>query len=250
MNTVERFSNRVANYIKYRPGYPGEIVAYLAEHTGLVKDHIIADIGCGPGQSARPFLENGNRVIGVEPNEAMREAVSQCLAEFANFAVVDGSSTATNLESSSVDFVVAAQAFHWFDPGPTRAEFERILRPDGWCVLMWNERQLGTTPFLNEYENLLLKYAKDYAAVRHENIHQGRLADFFQSEYDRARFDNFQDFDFDGLKGRLLSSSYMPAETDATAPAMLDELRSLFAKHNENGRIKILYDTNVYFSRL
>lgn len=250
MNTIERFSNRVANYIQYRPGYPREIVDHLAAECGLSKDHIIADIGCGPGQSAVPFLENGNQVIGVEPNSAMRQAAVECLSEFPGFRAVEGSSTATTLDDESVDIVIAAQAFHWFDPEPTRAEFRRILRPGGWCVLMWNERQLDSTPFLIEYEQLLLKYARDYTAVRHENIDGERLAAFFRADYGKARFDNFQDFDFDGLKGRLLSSSYMPAETDEAAPAMLEELRTLFAKHNENGRIKILYDTNVYFSRL
>ncbi len=84
-DTVERFSNRVANYVKYRPDYPVEIVGYLEKTCGLTTTTAIADIGCGTGISSRIFLENGNRVVGVEPNVAMREAALECLAAFARF---------------------------------------------------------------------------------------------------------------------------------------------------------------------
>lgn len=249
-DTVERFSNRVENYVKYRPDYPREIVRYLAANCGLTRESIVADVGCGTGISCRMFLENGNRVIGVEPNEAMRGAAVKQLAEFPWFIVVDGTSEATTLEDDSIDMVVAAQAFHWFDPDRTRPEFKRILKPGGHVVLIWNERQLDTTPFLIEYEKFLLKYANDYGNVRHENIADAELRGFFQQDYGSATFQNEQVFDFDGIKGRMLSSSYMPSETAAEFPAMNKELQMLFAKHAENGKIKVLYDTKVYFSRI
>ena len=247
---VERFSNRVANYVKYRPHYPAEIVGYLAEKCGLTTDSVIADIGCGTGISFRIFLENGNSVIGVEPNAAMRQAAGEYLAAFPKFELVDATSTETSLPENSVDFVVAAQAFHWFDPEKTRTEFHRILKPGGHIVLMWNERQLDSTPFLVDYEALLIKYAYDYGNVRHENIGTDQLSDFFRTEYAAATFPNHQDFDFEGIKGRMLSSSYMPNESDAVFVDMVKELRSLFAKHAENGRIRVLYDTNVYSSQV
>ncbi len=249
-DTVERFSNRVENYVKYRPHYPREIMPFLAENCGLTKESIIADIGCGTGISSRLFLENGNRVIGVEPNAAMREAAVKYLAAFPWFQPVDGTSDDTTLRDSSVDFVVAAQAFHWFKPDTTRAEFQRILKPGGHIALMWNERHLDTTPFLVEYEAFLVKYAYDYGIVRHENINAKDLRDFFKKEYGSVTFQNVQIFDFDGLQGRMLSASYMPNETDAIFAEMIDELHSVFAKHAENDRIKVLYDTNVYFSRV
>ncbi len=247
-DSVERFSNRVENYIKYRPDYPREIIGFLAEHCGLTNESVVADVGCGPGISSKMFLENGNRVIGVEPNEAMRAAAESVLAGFANFAAVNGTSDKSTLPDASVDLVVAAQAFHWFDAEKTRPEFERILRPGGWIVLIWNERQLDTTPFLVDYEQLLLQYATDYSKVRHENVDQLKLDDFFQKEYGSASFGNLQIFDFEGLKGRMLSSSYMPAETDAIAKTMLYELRALFAKHNENDKISVFYDTRIYYA--
>lgn len=249
-STVERFSNRIANYAKYRPDYPRAIVAYLADKCGLTADSVIADIGCGPGISSRMFLENGNRVFGVEPNAGMREAATEYLAQFPNFTPVDGTAEATSLPDKSIDVVVAAQAFHWFDPRKTRAEFGRILRPGGHIVLMWNERQLDTTPFLIEYEKFLLRYATDYTKVRHENADALELNEFFQHEYGSAVFENVQVFDFDGLKGRMFSASYMPSEDDAIADAMTSELSALFANHSENGKIEVFYDTRVYHSRI
>lgn len=246
-DTVERFSNRVENYVKYRPDYPGEIIQFLTENCGLTRESIIADIGCGTGISSQLFLENGNRVIGVEPNAAMRDAAVKFLVKFPWFIPIDGTSDNTTLADASVDMVIAAQAFHWFNPVTTRSEFHRILKPGGHIVLIWNERQLDTTPFLVEYEAFLLKYAHDYGSVRHENIHVKELSDFFQLEYGAATFKNQQIFDFEGIKGRMLSASYMPNETDAVFEEMAKELQALFAKHAENGKIKVFYDTKVYF---
>ncbi len=249
-NTVERFSNRVDNYVKYRPDYPREIIALLAENCGLTSESVIADVGCGTGISSRMFLENGNIVRGVEPNAAMRAAAEKYLAQYPNFQIVDGTSDQTTLPASSVDLVVAAQAFHWFDSQKTRTEFLRILKPGGRIVLIWNERQLDTTPFLIDYEAFLLKYADDYTSVRHENIDGEKLGAFFRSDYGCATFQNVQVFDFDGLKGRMLSASYMPNIADPSYTAMIDELLDVFAKHAENGKIKVLYNTNVFYSQV
>ncbi len=245
-DTVERFSNRVENYVKYRPDYPREVIDYLEANCGLTTASVLADVGCGTGISTKLFLENSNRVFGVEPNAAMRAAAEEYLAPFPNFTSVEGTSDDTTLPDASVDLVVAAQAFHWFDAEKTRPEFKRILKPCGHIVLIWNERQLDTTPFLVEYEAFLLKYADDYTHVRHENIQIKELQDFFQKEYVAVTFPNQQIFDFEGLKGRMLSASYMPSEADPMFETVVDDLRRLFAKHAANDRIIVLYDTNVY----
>lgn len=247
-DTFERFSDRVENYIKYRPGYPPQVVEFLRAKHGLRPDHLVADIGCGTGISSIQFLANGNRVIGVEPNAAMRAAAIRLNSDHPLFSCVEGTSGSVPLPDRSVDLVVAAQAFHWFEPEATRAEFRRILKPNGRVALIWNERQLDTTPFLVEYEQLLLKYATDYARVRHDRIDGAKLAGFFESDYDSATFPNVQIFDFDGLKGRMLSSSYMPSESSPVFASMIEDLGSLFAKHAESGRIKVFYDTNVFVS--
>lgn len=248
-DTVQRFSNRVADYVKYRPGYPPEVLDLFESEMGLTKGSILADIGSGTGLSAKLFLENGNRVIGVEPNAAMRAAAEEYLKDFPNFVSHDGKAENTNLDNDSVDFVTASQAFHWFDPDKTRVEFKRILAPGGFISLIWNERQLDTTKFLREYEQLLLKFAKDYGNVRHENIDEQKLGYFFETGFETATFAYEQVFDFAGIRGRLLSSSYMPAADDPAFPALEKELRSLFAKHAEQDRIKIFYDTNIYYKK-
>ena len=249
MQSVERFSDRVANYVKYRPGYPSEILAFFKSELRLTDGSVIADIGAGTGLSSLPFLENGNLVYGVEPNAAMREAAIEFLAGFQNFQSIDGTSANTNLEDNSVDFVIAAQAFHWFEPESTRTEFKRVLKSGGYVCLIWNERQLDTNEFLREYEQLLLKHANDYGNVRHENIQEGQLEGFFLQPFERETFANHQIFDFAGLRGRLLSSSYMPNEGDAKFEPMIKDLSDLFAKHERGGKITILYDTNVFYTQ-
>lgn len=215
----------------------------------LTADSVIADIGSGTGISARPFLENGNEVYGVEPNNAMRTAAEEFLFGFSNFHSVNGTAENTGLPGAFVDFIIAAQAFHWFEPETTRKEFLRILKPAGFVALIWNERQLDTTPFLREYEQFLLKFANDYTKVRHENITEESLNAFFQKDFRRAVFSNSQVLDFEGLLGRVLSSSYMPTEADERFPQMKNELHSLVAKHAENGNIELLYDTTIYYTQ-
>jgi SAM-dependent methyltransferase len=249
-DTVERFSNRVENYIKYRPSYPPEVLKLCKEKMGLTRTSIVADIGSGPGVSARQFLENGNTVYCVEPNDAMRSAAEDAFKGFSNFRSIKGDSENTTLPDASADLVTAAQAFHWFRPEPTKTEFARILKPGGYAVLIWNARRLEATPFLREYEPFILAHATDYNAVRHENTKDSDIERFLGSGYEKAVFENVQVFDLEGLKGRLFSSSYMPAEDSEKGIETERDLRALFDKHAKNGKIEIFYDTNVFYSKL
>lgn len=247
-DSISRFSDRVENYVKYRPDYPREILGLLGRECGLTRDSVVADIGCGTGISTRVFLENGNRVFGVEPNDAMRDAAVKDLSQFPWFVPVKGTAEDTTLSTASMDMVVAAQAFHWFDPTLSRAEFLRILKPGGHIVLIWNERRLDVDAFHIAYEKLLLEYARDYKNVRHDNISRLELDTFFPAGYKEAAFDNYQEFDFEGLKGRMLSASYMPNVGDDRYEAMVEELRMLFANHAETGKIRVFYYTKVYYA--
>jgi len=250
LNTVERFSNRVENYVKYRPSYPGEILNLFRYEMNLQTASVIADIGSGTGISAKLFLENGNRVFGVEPNAAMREAAENYLQNFPNFKSIDGTAERTNLPDQSIDFVVAAQAFHWFNQINARKEIKRILKDKGFVVLMWNERQLDSTAFLRGYERLLIEFGTDYETVRHENTTKKTLQNFFQTNFSQAVFQNSQTVDFKGLKGRMLSSSYIPSADNPRFEEMLKNLKSLFAEHAENGKIDILYNTKVFYGQI
>ncbi|REJ79111.1 MAG: class I SAM-dependent methyltransferase [Acidobacteria bacterium] len=247
MKTSDRFSNRVENYIKYRPRYPETMLEVFRQDMRLKPSSVVADIGCGPGQSSQPFLEYGCRVFGVEPNKLMRRAAEDLLSEYRRFSATDGNAHETGLEESSIDVVIAAQAFHWFSDDRTVEEFGRILKPKGYAALIWNERKLDETPFLRDYESLLLEYGTDYESVRHDVISVAELKGMFGRDVRVATYQNVQTFDFEGVKGRLLSSSYTPAEDDPSFEPMLSKLRSVFAEHNENGRIQILYDTNVFY---
>lgn len=249
MNTVERFSDRVENYVKYRPSYPPQVLELFREEMNLHESSILADIGAGTGISSKIFLENGNTVFGVEPNRAMRDAAIAFLKDYPNFRIVDGTAEKTNLPDDSVDFIVAAQAFHWFDPAKTLQEFKRILRDKGFVALIWNERQLDTTAFLREYEKLLIEFGNDYESVRHDNLDEKIFHDFFQKEFRRKTYENIQIADLNGLKGRIYSSSYTPSETDERFAPMNREIERIFAKHAENGKIQILYSTNVFYAQ-
>ncbi len=249
-DTIERFSNRVENYVKYRPSYPKEVLRFFKTEMNLRTNSVVADIGSGTGISAEVFLENGNPVFGIEPNKAMRQAAEIFLKDFPGFQSVDGTAENTTLENQSVDFVVAAQAFHWFNHEKTRAEFKRILKDKGFVALLWNERQLDSTDFLRGYERLLMKFGSDYETVRHDNISDETLRNFFQTDYRRKSFLNVQSLDLAGLKGRMLSSSYMPTAENESFEPMIAELERLFADYEKDSRIEILYTTNIYHARI
>ncbi len=247
-NSTTRFTNRVENYIKYRPGYPVAIIDYLKSENVLKNDSIIADIGSGTGISAELFLKNGNIVYAIEPNDAMREAAEKLLSGYENFKSINASAENTTLPDRSIDLIVCAQAFHWFDIPKAKSEFSRILKPEGKICLMWNERILDGNPFLLDYEKLLIKYGTDYSAVRHENIDENKLNEFFANGYITRSFPNKQVFDLEGVTGRLLSSSYTPQADSPEYEPMLAELNEIFQKNQVNGNIEFLYETNVYTS--
>lgn len=249
-DTVNRFSNRVANYVKYRPGYPDEMFSVFRERMNWTAESVVADIGSGPGISSKPFLDRGNKVFGVEPNEAMRAAAEELMSGYPKFVSVEGNAENTTLPDASVDLVIAAQAFHWFDPEKAPREFARIARPEGFLALIWNERWLDSDPFHVEYESFLKRYANDYDAVRHDRLDTAVLSRFFAKPFAQAAFPNAQLFDFQGLRGRALSSSYMPAEDDERLPQLESDLKSLFDKYAENGRIQVSYQTNIFYIRL
>lgn len=242
----QRFSNRVENYIRYRPSYPLELIQLLEREAKLSSESSIADIGSGTGIFSELLLKAGYPVNGVEPNQAMREAAERLLASYPRFRSIDGSAQATTLAAQSMDLIVSAQAYHWFDTPEARAEFRRILKPGGKIALVWNERHLDTTPFLRDYEAMLREFGTDYAEIRHENIGPESLKRLFPRGYETHSFPNSQRFDYEGLEGRLLSSSYTPAPGRPGYEPMLAELRRLFDAHQQDGQVAIDYDARVY----
>jgi len=249
-NATSRFSDRVHNYLRYRPGYPAEVLDALKAECKLMPRHKIADIASGTGLWSRLLLENGNQVCGVEPNAEMREAGARLLATFPNFTSVPGTAEATTLAAQSVDFVTAAQAAHWFDRRPARREFMRILKPWGWLVLLWNERLTRSTAFLRDYEQLLLTYGTDYKDVRHERTTEAVNEFFDPAPFQEREFEMRQEFDYAGVEGRLLSSSYAPGPGHPQHAPMLQELRRIFDGRAVQDRVAFEYKTRLYFGRI
>jgi len=249
-DATHRFSSRVENYVRYRPSYPPEILELLKNECRLTPDTVIADIASGTGIFTRILLETGNRVFGVEPNADMRRAGEEYLAAYPRFSSVAGTAEATTLPDASVDLVTAAQAAHWFDRPRARREFVRIIRPGGWTVLIWNERQTDGSPFLRDYERLLATYGTDYQEVRHERS-TDEIADFFAPSHFESRVLLMkQELDYSGLEGRLLSSSYTPEPGHPRYAAMLEELRRIFDARRSGNLVSLDYATRVYYGQL
>ncbi len=250
MDNTRRFINREEDYVKYRPHYPVEIIGYLQHAYGLDPGKQIADIGAGTGISSALFLDAGYPVVAVEPNKEMREKSQQLLGDSPGFRAVDGTAEDPNLSPASIDAIISGQAFHWFDHQKARAAFKKILRKNGIVVLMWNERQRGSA-FEEEYDQLIIKHGRDYVDVGHRNIGMGNINDFYSpAPVELKTFANKQLFDFTGLQGRLLSSSYMPAKGQDGFDGMIADLQALFDKFKENNQVTINYITRVYSGML
>ena len=244
--TAGRFAGRVDDYERGRPGYPPALFDAIAEIGALAPGCVVADLGAGTGISSEPLLDRGYSVVAVEPDDEMRAAAERRLGPRSGFGARPGSAEATGLADSSVDLVLAAQAFHWFDPRLARLELRRILKPGGVAAVVWNARRAAGTPFLESYEALLLEFGTDYREVGHRGVAPERLAAFFGGPFERRRFDNHQDLDFVGLRSRLLSSSYVPAAGRPRHDEMLAELERIFTAHRRRGTVRLEYDVDLY----
>jgi SAM-dependent methyltransferase len=250
LDPTKRFSSRVENYLKYRPSYPPEILSLLESECGLTSESTIADVGSGTGLLTELFLKNGNPVFGIEPNTEMRAAGEKVLAKYSKFTSVDAVAEATTLLDHSVDFVVAGQAFHWFDRAKTREEFVRILRPGGWTMLAWNGYRVKSSPLMAAYQEMVVRYGTDYSEVRRE-VEGCDVESFYAPAICTCvRFEFQQDFDFEGLKGRFLSASFVPGPDHPNYEAMLNDLRQVFKAHQKDGTVVFAYETVLYYGQL
>ena len=248
---TSRFSDRVQDYVRWRPGYPPAVLEALRTDLGLGPSHVVADVGSGTGILSRLLVENGNVVYGVEPNREMAAVAEADLGPTGRFHSVDGRAEASGLGPASVDLVTAGQAFHWFKVPESRAEFHRILRPGGGVALVWNLRRVDSTPFLRDYEAFLHRWSNDYEEVSAHYAREESLRGLFgDAGWTERRFDSAQHFDFEGLRGRLLSSSYTPREGDPRRAAMLAALPAVFEAHARDGRVAFEYDTRLFLGRL
>jgi SAM-dependent methyltransferase len=245
----ERFSRRVSDYVRYRPGYPSALLELLRGECALRAGHVIADIGSGTGFLSELFLKNGNRVYGVEPNKEMRQAGDEYLASYDGFSSIEGSAEATTLDDASVDFITAGQSFHWFEAEAARREFVRILKPGGWMVIAWNDRRMEEAPFTRDYENILERFGIDYKKVKDSYPEAARIRSFL-STFSQRDLPNHQMLDWESLSGRLRSSSFTPTEGHPNFAPMMEELKKLFDARQQQGQVRMDYFTRIYYGQL
>ncbi len=252
-DSTKRFSDRVENYVRYRPSYPDSLFRFLAD-SGLIAPNggqfSAADVGAGTGiftaLLARRLAPFGGAVFAVEPNGEMRDAGIRHCEALPNVAFVPGTAENTGLPNASQDLVTVAQAFHWFNPERSVAEFSRILRPRGKLALVWNNR-LSDTPFQAEYDRLVSTYAPEYHEVTHRNVEPGSLKPLFAGDWACREFDYEQRFDLSGAQGRALSSSYCPKEGEKGHKEIMEGIEAALGRFGEDGLVSFHYRTILHY---
>jgi len=250
LNPTERFSDRADAYVRARPTYPGEVVAHLEQSGALPAGATVVDLGVGTGLSAEPFLRAGYAVIGVEPNEAMRDSGDRFLAAWPRYRSVKGTAEATGLPGHCAQLAIAGQAFHWFDPPRARAEALRVLVPGGWAALMWNDRVTEGDAFAEGYEALCHRFGRDYDRIRTRHVDSAALAEFFGCVPALAEFAHVRRLDFETMAALAESASYLPAPGSADHAPLMRALRALFDAHGSNGMIALRYRLRVHYAPL
>jgi SAM-dependent methyltransferase len=247
---TERFSDRASDYVKARPSYPSEVLGILRAECGLSERSVVADLGSGTGIFTRLLLESGARVHAVEPNDEMRAAAERELGSNPRFMSVRGRAEATTLAAASVDLATAAQAFHWFDVEGTRRELHRIVRPGGHVALVWNDRDVTSTPFLRELEALLVAHCPKYPELQGKADATAKFdAVFGAGRWKRTTLPNDQRLDRDGLLARVMSASYAPKLGTPAHDAIVAALGALHDRYAETNGVRIAYLTVIVSGR-
>jgi SAM-dependent methyltransferase len=249
MDATARFSNRVAEYVKFRPAYPEAVFDALVARLGAELPRVAADVGSGTGIFSRGLLARGFEVHAVEPNREMREQAERVLAADPRFHSHGGRAEATGLPEQSVALLVAAQAFHWFDAGQCRSEWRRVLTPGGIVGLVWNQRRLGS-PFMDAYEAVMQRL-EEYGRVSRWQRDEATIVDLFGAgRFETLEFANQQRFDGQGLRGRVLSSSYVPQAGQPGHEELMLELQRCFDAHARSGSVQFDYVTRLHIGRV
>ncbi len=248
---TRRFDGRAQVYARARPGYPDSAIAQLCREICLESGSVVVDLGCGTGLSSEPFLRAGHRVIGVEPNAAMRSQALTRLAQAPQFCAMDARAEQTALPAASADLVIAAQAFHWFDVAGARAEALRILRPPARAALLWNDRRAEGSDFSHGYEQLLRRFSKDYAEIRHRHERHDQVREFFgHARWRTITCAHGTPLDYRTLAERLNSASYVPAHNEPGYDAMMQALRELFDATAHEGAVRMEFETRILFASI
>lgn len=241
LDTVARFDDRASDYVRYRPTYPVAAIDAMLEGLGDPPGITAADVGAGTGISARLLGDRGVRVLAIEPGEKMRAAA----APHERVEWVAGRADATGLASASVDLVLCAQSFHWFQTREAALEFARILRPDGRLAIMWNRRS-QTDAFTAGYRQAIADVGGEVSLERAPFTRDVVEGTGRFSPVERVMFGNSQRLDFEGLLGRARSASYVP-KSGVAGDRLVTLLRELHARHADgDGMVTLVYETELF----
>lgn len=250
LHPTERFTTRAQDYALFRPRYPAELMQLLRENGAIRPNMVVADIGSGTGILTEQLLREGCEVFAIEPNKAMRMKAEELLGNLLRFHSIDSRAEDTMLPEASVDLIAIGQAFHWFDLTPTRVEFLRILKPEGFLCLVWNSRDPTGGDFEEEYKQLVEDCCPANKQVKDLGPGEQEIAEFYGGEHIHVFLPNHQDLDLHGLKGRFMSASSAPNEHEPSYMRAIAGLEQLFEKHKADGKVRLHYRTEVYLGRL
>ena len=248
MDNTSKFTGKSGVYAASRPGYAEELFDFLEEKRILTGGCTVADIGAGTGKFTKQLLDRGYTVYAVEPNEDMRRTADGLLGGTRGFVSVNGCDAATGLPDASADCVTAAQAFHWFDRDAFARECRRILKPGGYAVLVYNNRDTATD-VIRENMDICRTYCPGFVSFSH-GLDGIELEGFFRNGYETVRFENDLTYDCGTFIRRMLSASYGLRETDDGYDGFIAALTALFEKYEENGRLRIPNHTLAYFGKI
>ena len=247
---TQRFTGRAEAYSSYRPTYPKQFLDILNKEANFDSTKIVADIGSGTGILSKLFLENGNRVFSVEPNDDMRSVAGSNLGHFQRFASIKGTAENTTLEDRSVDLISVGQALHWFDSKRSWKEFSRIIKRGGYLCILYNDRKTDdASGIMQRYEEIIDKHARNKPNL--ERVEDDILSKFFSGwSFKKFSISNEQVLDFEGLVGRVCSASYMPQQNQQGFSEVKRELKDMFSKYQKDNKIMLSYETNIFLGLL
>lgn len=250
-NTQKIYSGKADFYVTGRPTYPSELLSFIQSTFNINLDSTIADIGAGTGIFTRCLLDSGAYVYAVEPNSDMLKKATQVLKNFPKFIPVNALAQKTMLSTSSIDLLTVAQALHWFNTKETKKEFERILRPEGNYLFLWNERMKDCDSFHQNFEAILSNTIESYSMQAFKDMSPRKLvASFLGSEdFITQTLSNQQLLPLEGLLGRVFSSSYSPNILSKSGKILRENLEKLFEEFHSEGNICMKYETIIIYAR-
>ncbi len=244
MDTKTVYSMKAEKYARFRWDYAAHAIKAIIDMTQMSSNSTVADIGAGTGILTRHFVDKARTVYAIEPNFELRQILARELGGFPSISVIDACAEATSLSNNSVDVITIAQAIHWFDPEPARQEMMRILREDGWLVLL---RNYGTNSGQHKAIGKLMteEYGADFTVVNERQKEKPTPFYFGNDNFKRFIFPfEFQQC-WEEFIGSLTTASFMPDEDHPLFHKLEKEARKIFSQYSDHGYLQVKGDTEL-----